>query len=414
MKENTTKLVIVLVVLLVSIVFFNLRDSGVSDLTGQAVAKWACLDDINRGYLYSDGGWFPGHTTQQNARKWPCNLGRICEDGRCVSSECPVDWNPVCGTDGNTYTNSCIVQKANVQIAYNGICLICPAVVDPVCGVDGITYNNECEAKKASVKVVYNGACQTCVEKWRCVDGIYRAFQYTDCTWYPDHTTQESASKYVQCDSGKVCQDTSDSVVCVPQGTVSTTISVQRGFNLVSVPLITEDMRPGVVFPDVVSLFAVYPNGTYFRPATLEIGRGYLAVFNDARDYTITGVKEDVLYKINNEIWPTLPNGWTLIGPGFGMNLPLNSLPTNLGVFSWSGGRYVQITSGLLENGKSYWINKGGGGVVPASPFDCTSGWYCYNDEVRSYRDNLCQWSSMTYCPNGCNGGECLWYQVLT
>ena len=39
--------------------------------------------------------------------------------------------------------------------------IMCPAVYDPVCGVDGVTYSNSCKANVAGVEIDYYRACGT-------------------------------------------------------------------------------------------------------------------------------------------------------------------------------------------------------------------------------------------------------------
>ena len=71
--------------------------------------------------------------------------------------------------------------KKNVAVLYKGECgklekqecqLMCPRNFRPVCGSDGQTYSNECELKVAScqaqtsIEVVSQGACGQCVT-WR-------------------------------------------------------------------------------------------------------------------------------------------------------------------------------------------------------------------------------------------------------
>ena len=76
---------------------------------------------------------------------------------------CTMQYEPVCGVNGKTYSNDCMARVAGVEVADAGVCavgttpsnVICPEEPDPVCGADDVTYENECRAKAAGVEILF-------------------------------------------------------------------------------------------------------------------------------------------------------------------------------------------------------------------------------------------------------------------
>jgi len=128
------------------------------------------------------------------------------------------------------------------------------------------------------------------------------------------------------------------------------TVFYSSGWNILSVPLITSDMRKTTLFPDAVSSAFGYENG-YYIADTLKTGTGYWLKFNDTGSVDIIGQKVQS-YSLE------LPEGWNLISP-FDFPVQVDNIstsPPNIVVSNFFKYERGYKTTDLLEVGKGYWV----------------------------------------------------------
>ncbi|XP_045618359.1 ovoinhibitor isoform X2 [Procambarus clarkii] len=140
-----------------------------------SLARVACRDPTLS--KRNDGPCFATQSPPTGSR--PSGGSTINASTQC-REECTKIYMPVCGTDGRTYNNKCILEAEScksrnsggrgIGIAAEGVCkndtcqTNCGDSYQPVCGTNGVTYSNRCEltaaaCRNATISQRSEGAC---------------------------------------------------------------------------------------------------------------------------------------------------------------------------------------------------------------------------------------------------------------
>ncbi len=147
------------------------------------------------------------------------------------------------------------------------------------------------------------------------------------------------------------------------QTSYSTSISLNAGWNLLSIPISLSNMSFASIFPEATSNAYSYDNG-YQIATSAELGKGYWLKFNQALNKSLFGTPQ-------NSVIVNVKAGWNLIAP-LHNNVPIANIttnPPNIVQSYFYGYNNGYQTATTLEKGKGYWVKVSSNGTmtIPAT-----------------------------------------------
>jgi len=134
--------------------------------------------------------------------------------------------------------------------------------------------------------------------------------------------------------------------------------NIADGWNIISVPLLSNNMTASELFPTAISSFYWF-NNSYIPVTTLENCKGYWAKFDGDQVATIFGTIAS-----SDEIG-VVP-GWNLIGP-FATEIPITNIttvPPGIIVTPIYGYDNAYLSASILIPGKGYWLKCSQNGII--------------------------------------------------
>ena len=144
------------------------------------------------------------------------------------------------------------------------------------------------------------------------------------------------------------------------QSPISITVGHNTGWNLVGLPVISDDSNYQEIFPESIVGTLYFFDSGYISGIDLTNGDGYWLRFSNEGFSIITGIPI-------NELIINLNEGWNLIS-GISNILDISEIIDPDGiiipgtVYSFNSGGY--FNAGTIEPGKGYWIRANISGII--------------------------------------------------